>query len=122
MSNDGPVDLSVLELVHGDFTSESTVGLVEDVLGSHADLLVGDLASEKQVEGGRGDDDLGRLVELGVVEVLDDAGNAFRSTVPVLGKKEKRIRSVIGRFGGWTGHSRRMAFIFSGEVATAGQW
>lgn len=83
MSNDSPVDLKVPELLNADFTSESTVGLVEDVLSSNTNLLVGDLAGELQVESGRGDDDLGVGVELGRVEVFDDGGDAVGNTVPV---------------------------------------
>lgn len=91
MSNDGPGDLGILQLRNRDLTGESTVGLVEDVLGGNGNLLllVGDLLGEGQVESRRGDDDLGGLVELGLVEVLDDGGNAFRSTVPVLQKRQR---------------------------------
>lgn len=82
VADDGPVDLGILELLDADLTGESTVGLVEDVLGGNADLVGGSLAGSEQVEGGRGDDHLGGLVELGLVEVVDDGGNALGSTVP----------------------------------------
>lgn len=84
VTNDNPVDLGVTELLNADLTGESTVGLVEDVLGSNADLGVGQAAGEGEVEGGRGDDDLGIRVELGGIEVLHDAGDALLHTVPVL--------------------------------------
>lgn len=82
MPNESPVDLEVLELLDADLTGESTVGPVEDVLGSDADVVVGDLAGERQVRSGRGDDDLGVGVELGRVEVVDDGGDAVGNTVP----------------------------------------
>jgi hypothetical protein len=59
VSEDGPVDVGLTELLHTDLTGESTVGLVEDVLGRDTDLLVGNLAGEKEVESGRRDNDLG---------------------------------------------------------------
>lgn len=83
MTNDGPVDLDITELLNTDLTGESTIGLVEDVLGGDADLLAGGLAGGEQVEGGGRDNHLGGLVQLGGIEVLDDGGNAVRSTVPV---------------------------------------
>lgn len=102
MSNDGPGDLSILQLGNRDLTSESTIGLVEDVLGGNGNLLrVGDLLGEGQVESRRRDDDLGGLVELGLIEVLDDGGNAFRSTVPVL--QERQRVSVSFLVGCWCG-------------------
>jgi hypothetical protein len=88
VSNDGPVDVDITELLDRDLTGESTVGLVEDVLGSNADLVAGGLAGGDQVEGWGGDNDLGGFVQLGVIEVLDDGGNAIGSAVPVVGEKE----------------------------------
>lgn len=82
VTDDNPVDLGVAELLNADLTGEGTVGLVEDVLGSNADLGVGQAAGEGEVEGGRRDDDLGVRVELGGVEVLHDAGDALLHTVP----------------------------------------
>ena len=83
VSNDGPVDLSIPELLNTNFTSESTVGLVEDVLSGNTNLLIGDLAGKGQVESGRGDDNLGGGVELSRVEVVDDGGDTVSTTVPV---------------------------------------
>ena len=83
VSNDGPVDLGIPELLNTNFTSESTVGLVEDVLSSNTDLLIGDLAGKGQVESGRGDDNLGGGVELSRVEVVDDGFDTVSTTVPV---------------------------------------
>lgn len=82
MTNDNPVDVGVLQLLNADFTSESAVGLVEDVLGSNADLLVGQAAGEGEVQGGRRDDNLGVGVELSRVEVVHDVGDALDNTVP----------------------------------------
>ena len=83
VSNDGPVDLSIPELLNTNFTSESTVGLVEDVLSGNTNLLIGDLAGKGQVESGRGDDNLGGGVELSRVEVVDDGFDTVSTTVPV---------------------------------------
>ena len=83
VSNDGPVDLGIPELLNANFTSESTVGLVEDVLSGNTDLLIGDLAGKGQVESGRGDDNLGGGVELSRVEVVDDGFDTVSTTVPV---------------------------------------
>lgn len=84
MTDNNPVDLGIAELLDADLAGESTVGLVEDVLGSNANLGVGQAAGEGEVEGGRRDDDLGVGVELSGVEVLHDAGDALLHTVPVL--------------------------------------
>jgi hypothetical protein len=84
VANDNPVNLGVLQLLNADLAGESTVGLVEDVLGSNADLGVGQAAGESEVEGGGRDDDLGGRVELGGVEVVHDAGDALSNTVPVI--------------------------------------
>lgn len=84
MSNESPVDLEILKLLNADLTGECTIRLVEDVLGSDADVVVGDLAGERQVGSGGRDDDLGVGVELGRVEVVDDGGDAVGNTVPIL--------------------------------------
>ena len=84
VANDNPVNLGVLQLLDADLAGESTVGLVEDVLGSDADLGVGQAAGEGEVEGRGRDDDLGVGVELGGVEVIHDVGDALSNTVPVL--------------------------------------
>lgn len=82
VTNDNPVDVGVLQLLNTDLTGESTVGLVEDVLGSNADLLVGQAAGEGEVQGGRRDDNLGVRVELSRVKVVHDVGDALDNTVP----------------------------------------
>jgi hypothetical protein len=41
------------------------------------------LAGEEEVEGGRGDDDLGVGVDLGVVELVDNVGDRLNGAVPV---------------------------------------
>lgn len=81
VSDNDPVNLSILELLNANFTGESTVGLVEDILGSNANLGVGSLAGEEEVESGGGDDDLDGGVELGLVEVLNDGGDGVSDTV-----------------------------------------
>ena len=83
VTNDNPVDVGVLQLLNTDLTGESTVGLVEDVLSSDTNLLIGDLTGKGQVESGRGDDNLGGGVELSRVEVVDDGGDTVSTTVPV---------------------------------------
>jgi hypothetical protein len=84
VSDNSPVNLSILELLNADFTGESTVGLVEDVLGGNANLGVGSLAGKEEVEGRGGDDDLDGGVELGLIEVLDDGGDGVSDTVPII--------------------------------------
>lgn len=89
MSEDGPVDVGLTELLNTDFTRESTVGPVEDILSRDTDLPVCDFTGEEEVEGRRGDDDLGGGVERGGVEVLDDGGSALSIAVPII-EIEKR--------------------------------
>lgn len=60
VAEDGPVDVAVLELSNRDLASEGTVGLVKDVLGGNLDLGADGLADEREVEGGRRDNDLCR--------------------------------------------------------------
>ena len=83
VAEEGPGDVGVLELGDGDLTGEGTVGLVEDVLGGNLNTLAGVLAGEEEVEGGRGDDDLGVGVDLGVVELVDNVGDRLNGAVPV---------------------------------------
>jgi hypothetical protein len=82
VAEQGPGDVRVLELGDGDLAGEGAVGLVEDVLGGDLDALAGVLAGEEEVEGGRGDDDLGVGVDLGVVELVDDVGDRLNGAVP----------------------------------------
>lgn len=82
VADDSPVNLSIAELLNADLSGESTVGLVKDVLGSNANLGVGELAGQSEVDSGGRDDDLGVGVELGGVEVLHDVGDALSNTVP----------------------------------------
>lgn len=84
MADDSPVDLGVTEMLNTDLTGKSTVGLVIDVLGGNANLGVGQVAGEGEVDGGGRDDDFGVGVELGGVEVFHDVGDALLNTVPVL--------------------------------------
>lgn len=84
VAQQGPGDVGVLELVDADLAGEGAVGLVEDVLGGDLDAGAQVLASEEEVEGGWGDDDLGVGVALGVVEVLDNSLDRLNGAVPVL--------------------------------------
>ena len=84
VTNDNPVNLGILQLLNADLASEGTIGLVENVLGSNADLGVGQAAGEGEVERRGRDDDLSVRVEVGRVEVVHDAGDALSNTVPVL--------------------------------------
>jgi hypothetical protein len=83
VADDSPVDLGVAELLNTDLSGESTVGLVVDVLGSNADLGVGELAGQGEVEGWGGDDNLSGIIELGGIEVVHDVGDALGNTVPL---------------------------------------
>lgn len=58
VTEEGPGDVAVLELVDGDLTGEGTVGLVEDVLSGDLEAWVKVLAGEEKVEGWRGDNNL----------------------------------------------------------------
>ena len=58
VTKDGPCDAAVLELLGGDLTGESAVGLVVDVLGGDLNALAEVLAGEEEVESGRSNDDL----------------------------------------------------------------
>lgn len=82
VADDSPVDLSILQLLNADLSGEGTVGLVVDVLGGNADLGVGELAGQGEVEGGGRDDDLSGVIELGGIEVVHDVSDALGNTVP----------------------------------------
>lgn len=58
VSEDGPVDVAVLELGNGNLAGEGTAGLIVDVLGSDLDFGTESLADEVEVESRGGDDDL----------------------------------------------------------------
>lgn len=58
VAKDGPVDGAVLELRDRDLAREGAVGLVVDVLRGDLNLGADGGADEREVEGGRGDDDL----------------------------------------------------------------
>lgn len=115
MANDDPVDLGVLELLDTDLTGESTVGLVVDVLGSNADLGVGQAAGEGEVQGRRRDDDLGAVVELGGVEVVHDAGDAISNTVPAHGMSMAQLDAVRTFWRGMEGFARSTSRMMEGQ-------
>lgn len=58
VAENDPVDVAVLELGDGDLAGESTVGLVEDVLGGDLDVLAEGLTDEREVDGRRRYNDL----------------------------------------------------------------
>lgn len=65
MAENGPCDITVLELLDGDFTGECTVRAVEDVLGRDFDVGCEVFAGDEEVEGRRGDYDFGVGTEFG---------------------------------------------------------
>ena len=58
MTKKGPCDVAVFELVDRDFTSESSIGLVKDILGRNLDARLEVLAGEEKIESWRCNDDL----------------------------------------------------------------
>lgn len=58
MTQDGPGDSTLFQLVHRDLTRESTVWLVEHVLGGDFDTFAEVLTGKEQVERWRGNDNL----------------------------------------------------------------
>jgi hypothetical protein len=82
VSHKSPINLCILELLNAQFTSESTVGLVVDILSGNGDRRVGEFAGECEVDGGRGNDDLSGGVALGVVDVGDDGLDGVGDSVP----------------------------------------
>jgi hypothetical protein len=64
VTEDGPCDAAVLELLGRDLTGESTVGLVVDVLGGDLKTLAEVLAGKEEVESRGSNDDLCKVVSL----------------------------------------------------------
>lgn len=58
MTEDGPCDAAVLELLGRDLTSEGTVGLVVDVLSGDLKALAEVLTGQEEVERGGSNDNL----------------------------------------------------------------
>jgi hypothetical protein len=58
VTNKGPCNTAVLQLLGGDLTGESTVGLVVDVLGGDLNTLAEVLAGKEKVESRGGNNDL----------------------------------------------------------------
>ena len=110
VSDQGPGDAAVLELLSRDLAGKGSVGLVEDVLRCDLEALAEVLACEEEVEGWGCDDDLWLRVsfsyfanvmdlapswvaedafqrtcvgvELGLIQVLNDVGDALNRAVP----------------------------------------
>lgn len=101
MADESPVDLGILQLLDADLAGESAIRLIEDVLGSNAELFVGELAGEGEVEGGRGDDDLGGGVEFSGVEVVNDGLDALDGAVPGEGVSGRKSRGCAWYRGAW---------------------
>ena len=67
VSQDGPCDPRILELLYTDFTGESTVGLVENILSGYFKTGAEVFACEEEIKGWRGDDnfcDVERIISL----------------------------------------------------------
>ncbi len=58
MSDEGPSDVALLELLDRDLAREGSIRLIEHVLGSDLDALAQMLAHHEQVQCWRRDDDL----------------------------------------------------------------
>jgi hypothetical protein len=58
VTEEGPGDIAVFELVDGDLAGESSVGLVEDVLGCNLDAWSEMLTGKEEVESWGCNDDL----------------------------------------------------------------
>jgi hypothetical protein len=58
VTNKGPCNTAVLQLLGGDLTGESTVGLVVDILGGDLNTLAEVLAGKEKVESRGGNNDL----------------------------------------------------------------
>jgi hypothetical protein len=58
VSKDRPCDATVFELINADLASEGAVGLIEDVLGCYFEAFTEMFASEEEIEGWWGDDNL----------------------------------------------------------------
>jgi hypothetical protein len=69
-------------LLSRDLAGKGSVGLVEDVLRCDLEALAKVLACEEEVEGWGCDDDLCVGVELGLIQVLNDVGDALNRAVP----------------------------------------
>lgn len=84
-------------MTHADFTGEGPVRLVKDILRRDFDSLTQVLACEEEVEGGRGDDDFGVLVDFGIVEVRDDFFDLGYGAVPTTPTSVLCIVVILGR-------------------------
>lgn len=79
VAEDNPVRTGVLDLVGCDLAGEGALALVEDVLGSDANVLAEEVAGVGEVEGGGRDNDL----FLGLVVGSIEEGNGRRTNVGV---------------------------------------
>jgi hypothetical protein len=82
VAEDGPCDVTVLELGDRDLAGEGAVGLVEDVLGGDLDLGAEVLAGKEEVERGGSDDDLDVGIDGGLVQVVDNLLDGRDRPVP----------------------------------------
>jgi hypothetical protein len=91
VSDQRPANLRILELLHAQLAGESAIGLVIDILGRNGDRGVGQLAREQQVDGGRGNDDLGGRITFRRVEVVDDGLDGVGDSVPIMIASPSRL-------------------------------
>lgn len=110
MSENGPGNVALLELVDRDLTREGAVWLVEDVLCGDLDAFTEMLTGEQEVERRGSNDNLCALlargsgteqdqlasvrVELSLVEVLDDFGDGLDGPVPLLSGQSQALRDA----------------------------
>ena len=98
VTDDGPVDLEVLQHLSGGLTSEGTVALGPAILSSDGDVGADGGDSLAEVGSRGGDDDLGVVVEGTVVEVTDNVLDLSDGTValPVAANEELAARAAEG--------------------------
>lgn len=82
MTQKCPCDVAVFQLCHRDFTGESAIWSVEDILGGDLDFRREMLTSKEEVQGWRCDDDFGVWVELGGRQIVDDFLDGLDGPIP----------------------------------------
>jgi hypothetical protein len=91
VADKSPGDLVVIELLNAQLTGEGAIGLVVHVLGRDGDRRVGKLAGEGEVDGRRGNDDLGGGIALCVVDVGHDGLDGVGDSIPARTKVSVRL-------------------------------
>lgn len=72
-----------MQLLRTDFTCESSIGLVEDVLAADLDLGLQMFTYEEEEEAGWGDDDFCLGIEGSFVQALNYVGDRFDRAIPL---------------------------------------